>query len=102
MKTRSLLIIAAIMLAGCKNKSDNADALVILKQQKLLYQLKQTDVSCNLMLQEGIQIEKGTIIALIDTTIFHLQKAEIDAGMKSVIPRINSINAQNDILKSAD
>ena len=29
----------------------------------------------------------------------HLQKAEIDANMKSVTTRINSINAQNDILK---
>ena len=28
----------------------------------------------------------------------HLQKAEIDAGMKSVRTRISSINAQNDIL----
>jgi len=30
--------------------------------------------------------------------MFHLQKAEIDAGMKGVKTRISSINAQNDIL----
>jgi len=47
---------------------------------------------------EGTLIEKGAVIALIDTTILHLQKAEIDAGMKSVMTRISSINAQNDIL----
>ena len=55
-------------------------------------------VFLNLMPVEGILIEKGLNIALIDTTLFHLQKAEIDAGMKSVRTRIRSINAQNDIL----
>ncbi len=47
---------------------------------------------------EGSDIEKGAEIALIDTTMFHLQKAEIDAGMKSVRTRISSISAQNEIL----
>ncbi|MBK7710781.1 MAG: HlyD family efflux transporter periplasmic adaptor subunit [Bacteroidales bacterium] len=42
--------------------------------------------------------EKGEVIALIDTTLQHLQASEIDAGMNSVRTRINSINAQNDIL----
>jgi HlyD family secretion protein len=48
--------------------------------------------------EEGTPIEKGEIIALIDTTLLHLQKAEIDAGMNSVRTRLNSISAQNDIL----
>jgi len=47
---------------------------------------------------EGNEVAKGAMIALIDTTLFHLQKAEIDAGMRSVRTRISSINAQNDIL----
>jgi HlyD family secretion protein len=47
---------------------------------------------------EGVNVDKGTMIALIDTTVLHLQKAEIDAGMKGVITRISSINAQNDVL----
>jgi len=34
MKTRSLIIIAAVLLAGCKNKADKADAFGNLKQQK--------------------------------------------------------------------
>jgi HlyD family secretion protein len=48
--------------------------------------------------KEGTEIGKDTEIALIDTTLFHLQKDEIDAGMKSVKTRISSIDAQNDIL----
>ena len=50
------------------------------------------------MSTEGSEIDKGSEIALVDTILFHLQKAEINAGMKSVRTRINSINAQNDIL----
>jgi len=47
---------------------------------------------------EGTEIDQGAEIALVDTTLFHLQKAEINAGMKGVSTRISSINAQNDIL----
>ena len=48
--------------------------------------------------REGSEVIKGSEIVLIDTTILHLQKAEIDAGMKSVRTRLSSVNAQNDIL----
>jgi HlyD family secretion protein len=47
---------------------------------------------------EGTEIGKGDHIALIDTTLLNLQKAEIEAGMRSVRTRLNSISAQNDIL----
>ena len=70
----------------------------ILKQQRLLYHLKPSGRILQFDKEEGSQIEKGEIIALIDTTMLHLQKAEIDAGMNSTRTRIGSIIAQNDIL----
>lgn len=97
MKTTSLVIIAAIILGGCKNNSDKADAFGNFEATEVTISSETNGRILQFNIQEGKQIEKGAIIALIDTTVFHLQKAEIEAGMQSVITRMNSINSQNDI-----
>lgn len=98
MKTRSLIIIAAIMLAGCKNNTDKADAYGNFEATEVIVSSETNGRILKFDVTEGSEAEKGSVIALIDTTLYHLQKAEIDAGMKSVRTRINSISAQNDIL----
>ncbi len=98
MKTRSLIIIAAVLLGGCKNKADKADAFGNFEATEVIISSETTGRILQFDAVEGSQIDKNEIIALIDTTLFHLQKAEIDAGMMSVRTRISSINAQNDIL----
>ena len=98
MKTRSLIIIAVLLLAGCKNTTDKADAFGNFEATEVIISAETSGRIMQLDLQEGTLVDKGATIALIDTTIFHLQKAEINAGMKSVTTRISSINAQNDIL----
>ena len=98
MKTRSLIIIAAVLLASCKSKTDQADAFGNFEATEVIVSAETNGRILLFNATEGEEIEKGSEIALIDTTMFHLQKAEIDAGMKSVRTRINSINAQNDIL----
>jgi HlyD family secretion protein len=99
MKTRSLIVIAAVLLGGCKNKTDKADAFGNFEATEVIISAETNGRILQFNLVEGDQVDKNAIIALIDTTIIHLQIAEIDAGMKSVRTRISSINAQNDILK---
>jgi hypothetical protein len=98
MKTRSLIIIAAVLLVGCKNKADKADAFGNFEATEVIISAETNGRILQFDPVEGVKVENGSMIALIDTTVLHLQKAEIDAGMKSVITRISSINAQNDIL----
>jgi HlyD family secretion protein len=98
MKTRSLIVIAAVLLAGCQNKTEKADAFGNFEATEVIISAETNGRIMQFDPVEGSLIDKGTIIALIDTTVLNLQKAEIDAGMKSVITRISSINAQNDIL----
>jgi HlyD family secretion protein len=98
MKTRSLIVIAAVLLTGCKNKTEKSDAFGNFEATEVIISAETNGRILQFDPVEGIKVDKGTIIALIDTTVLHLQKAEIEAGMKSVVTKISSINAQNDIL----
>jgi HlyD family secretion protein len=98
MKIRTLISIAVIILVGCKNKTDKADAYGNFEATEVIVSAETSGRILKFAVTEGTEIEKGAEIALIDTTLFHLQKAELDAGMKSVRTRLSSINAQNDIL----
>jgi len=98
MKTRSLIIIGALLTTGCGNNADEADAYGNFEATEVFVSAETNGRILKLDVTEGSEIDRGTEIALIDTILFHLQKNEIDAGMRSVRTRINSTNAQNDIL----
>lgn len=98
METRLIIIITAAMLAGCSGKTDEADAYGTFEATEVIVSAETSGRILKFEVTEGSDVEKGKEIALIDTTLFHLQKAEIDAGMKSVRTRVSSINAQNEIL----
>lgn len=98
MKNLFTIIITIVFITGCKSRTDQADAFGNFEATEVIVSAETTGRILTFNTTEGEEIEKGSEIALIDTTIFHLQKAEIDAGMKSVRTRINSINAQNDVL----
>lgn len=98
MKTRSLIIIGTLLTTGCGNNADVADAYGNFEATEVFVSAETNGRILKLDVTEGSEIDRGTEIALIDTTLFHLQKNEINAGMRSVRTHINSINAQNDIL----
>jgi len=99
MKTKSLIFVAAVLLAGCKNNTDQADAYGNFEATEVIISAETSGKILHFGVNEGEKVEKSTALALIDTTLFHLQKAEIDAGMRSVRTRLSSINAQNGILE---
>jgi len=98
MKTKLLIIITAFLITSCKNKADKADAYGNFEATEVIVSAETSGRIIKFDVTEGTEIDQGTVISLVDTTMFHLQKAEINAGMKGVSTRISSINAQNDIL----
>jgi HlyD family secretion protein len=99
MKSNLFLIIPAVLLTACNNKTDQADAYGNFEATEVIVSAETSGRILVFNLTEGTDIDKGSEIALIDTTLFHLQKREIEAGIKSVRTRISSINAQNDIIR---
>lgn len=98
MKTTSLLIIIAALFSSCSNKTGSADAFGNFEATEVIVSAETNGRILQFGPSEGTNVEKGSLIALIDTTVFHLQKEEIEAGMKSVKVRLSSVNAQDDIL----
>lgn len=88
-----------MFITGCNNKADEADAYGNFEATEVIVSAETSGRILKFDVAEGTEIGQGTEIALIDTTLLHLQKAEILAGMKGVRTKINSIDAQNDILK---
>ncbi len=98
MKTKTLIFLSLVALSGCKNSTDQADAFGNFEATEVIISAETSGRIIDYDATEGTKIEKGSLLALIDTTLFHLQKAEINAGIKSVKTRLASVNAQNEIL----
>src|SRR5690606_6649810 len=98
MKPSTLIIIAVVLVAGCKNKSGEADAFGTFEATEVTVSSETSGRILTFTATEGTEVEEGAEIALIDTTLFHLQLDEINAGMRGVRTKIGSINAQNEIL----
>ncbi|HSL86216.1 MAG TPA: HlyD family efflux transporter periplasmic adaptor subunit [Bacteroidales bacterium] len=98
MKTRSLILVALLFMAGCNNRGGDADAYGNFEATEVILSAETAGRILRFDPKEGTRIGLGEEIALIDTTIFHLQKQEIDAGARSVRTRLASISAQNEII----
>ena len=98
MKTSILILAPVLLLAGCNGNKDKADAYGNFESTEVIVSAETNGRILQLDPTEGTQVKKGEKIALIDTTLFHLQKEEINAGMKSIRTRLSSITAQNEIL----
>lgn len=99
MKIRLLILSLIVIAAGCRNNTEDADAYGNFEATEIIISAETPGRIIQFDPVEGSVIEKGDLIALIDTTILNLQKMEIEAGIRSVRTRISSVNAQNDILK---
>lgn len=96
--SRLTIIITAALFTGCAVNEDNADAYGTFEETEVVVSSETGGRILKFDITEGSDIERGHEIALIDTTLFNLQKAEIDAGKRIVMTRVSSINAQNNIL----
>jgi HlyD family secretion protein len=99
MKTITLLGLSILMLSGCKSKNREAEAFGNFEATEVIVSAETSGRIVKMSIDEGSTIGKGSGIACIDTVILTLQKAELDATIKSIHTKLASISAQNDILQ---
>ena len=98
MKIVSSIILAALVLTGCSNREEEADGYGNFEATEVILSAETNGRILEYESAEGSLVKKGGRIALIDTTLLSLQKAEINAGINSVRTKVSSIIAQNEIL----
>ncbi|HEX2970140.1 MAG TPA: HlyD family efflux transporter periplasmic adaptor subunit [Bacteroidales bacterium] len=98
MKNNSFILLIAFAAYSCSDSKTDADAFGNFEADEVIVSAETNGRILAYYGSEGTEILKNDTIALIDTTLFHLQKAEIDAGMKGIRTKMASIDAQNGIL----
>ncbi len=99
MRAQIILWVAALVFTGCHSETGQADAYGTFEVTEVTVSAETGGRILLFEIREGQDIAEGEEIALIDTTLFHLQKGELEASMKSVMTRIPQVNGQNDILR---
>lgn len=98
MQPRYVIFAVLALLAGCNGGNDRADAWGTFEATEVVVSAETSGRILQFDIREGEKLAEGDAIALLDTTLFYLQKAEADAGMDAIKTRILSVNAQNEIL----
>lgn len=99
MKITSFLIATVVLIAGCRHGKESADAYGNFEATEVLLSAETNGRILRFNLTEGSEVEEGMEIALVDTTFFHLQKAELEANRESIRTRLRTLDAQNGILR---
>ena len=99
MKIKSLFIATLVLTTGCHNGEETADAYGNFEATEILVSAETSGRILRFSLAEGSDVEEGAEIALVDTTFFHLQKAELEANRESIRTRLRTLDAQNGILQ---
>lgn len=88
------------MLISCKNNGDGADAYGSFEAQEILVSAKSNGELLSSSIEEGVGLEKGQVVAVIDTTALYIQKGQLKAQKQSVLSKINQLNAQKEVYKT--
>jgi HlyD family secretion protein len=100
MKKLTFIVLAASFAAlSCGRKTTEADAYGSFEATEVIVSAETAGRILSYDPEEGSTVSKGQTIALIDTTLLVLQKAELEAGINGIKTKLTSINAQNEILR---
>ncbi len=99
MKNTLIILILLLVSVSCSSNKEVADGYGNFEATEVMVSAETTGRIIQFDRVEGNPVEKGDLIALVDTTILQLQKAEIESGIRSVRTRISSVIAQNEILE---
>ena len=97
--TLILLLILCILSQACRDKDDEADAWGNFETTGTLVSSESGGRIVFLNAPEGSVVEKGAVVAIIDTTILNLQKAELKAGIGTIAAKVSALRSQNAVIR---
>ncbi len=94
MRTLLLSMISVLFLFACKNSSDKADAFGNFEAVETIVGAEGQGKLLKFIPEEGMQLQAGAEVGVIDTTALWLKKQQLIAMKKAAESKIIQINAQ--------
>ena len=87
-----------VILASCRKGKDEPDAWGNFESRETLVSSEASGRILCMNVQQGDVLDKGTLIAITDTALLKLQLAELEASRNSIMTKLSSLDAQNEII----
>lgn len=99
MNKLSLIVLALLMLSGCKNDQEQSDAYGNFEAVETIVSAEAGGKLLKMEVRQGDQVEAGQLIALIDTTELVLRKEQTRAQLMASETKKQNVTAQINVLK---
>ena len=93
------ILIIAVVFVSCDHREKLADAYGNFEADEIIISSEGNGKIVNLDFTEGTMIQKGQLLAQIDTTQLYLQKLQASAQKVAIQSKISGAKAQIDVLK---
>ena len=87
------------LLFACEPPEDTADAYGNFEARELLVSAETNGKILTLEVEEGQQLEKGQLVAIIDTSQLHLKKLQLQASIQTVSGKTQDVQPQINVLE---
>ena len=92
------LLISLLFLISC-SETEKADAYGNFEDDAVIVSAENAGKLIYYKVDEGVTLKKGEMVAVIDTTQFHLKKAVLIAGMQTIDSKAENVEAQRAVLQ---
>jgi len=93
-----IVILSILTITSCKQE-ETADAYGNFEDDAVIVSAENAGKLITYKIDEGINVDKGEIVAVIDTTQLHLKKQVLLAGIKTIISKAENVESQKAILE---
>ena len=101
MKTilKPLILLLGIVLLNACTPEENPDAYGNFEDDAVVVSAENAGKLVSYQVEEGKQLNKDAVVAIIDTTQFHLKKQVLLAGMQTIDSKAENVEAQRSVLE---
>ncbi len=98
MRNIKFLTAAMLVLISCAGNNDQPDAWGNFESREVIVSSEASGKILRLQVNQGDILHRNELIAIVDTSIVKLQIDELKAGRQSLFSKIESVDAQNNII----
>ncbi len=96
---KTIVLMLSILLLGACNQEKKADAYGNFEDDAVVVSAENAGKLITYKVKEGMNLKKDEIVAVIDTTQFHLKKRVLMAGMQTIESKAKNVEAQRAVLQ---